>query len=155
MNYPIEDIQKKIAVAIKMLFINDSYLLEIGVHERTVAHKLAEYLQDEFPDWHVDCEYNKNEEHVKLLKGINECHKQKRTERIYPDIIIHKRGRKENLLVIELKTNGPEEVCDIRKLELLTKIDGGYEYRFGLFIRFNKTNEPTLKWYKSGILYEA
>lgn len=63
--------------------------------------------------------------------------------------------KRKNLLVIELKTNSPEEICDFRKLELLTDPGHGYAYTLGLYIKFNGTNEPTMKWYTNGIIYEA
>ena len=51
--------------SIRLLIKNDFYLLEIGTNERSVAHKLAEYLQQEFPNRHVDCEYNRHGERIK------------------------------------------------------------------------------------------
>jgi len=29
-------------------------LMEVGVNERSIAQKLPEYLQEQFPDWDVD-----------------------------------------------------------------------------------------------------
>lgn len=43
--YSDEEIKEGTYVALDQLFKNDSFLLEINVHERSVAHKLAEYLQ--------------------------------------------------------------------------------------------------------------
>ena len=34
--------------------------MQNDVSERTITHKLAEYLQDQFPELNVDCEYNRN-----------------------------------------------------------------------------------------------
>ena len=39
----------------------------MDANERSLTHKLAEYLQCEFPDWHVDCEYNRHGLDVKRL----------------------------------------------------------------------------------------
>lgn len=39
----------------------DKYLLDINVNERTITHKLAEYLGEHIPEFDVDCEYNRFE----------------------------------------------------------------------------------------------
>ena len=147
MNYSIDEINRKINVAIGILFKNDAYLLVNDVHERSVSHKLAEYLQGQFPDWNVDCEYDKKGIEPKKLDGIRECSEEKKTERVLPDIIIHQRNSDRNLLVLEIKTKNQESPCDIKKLELFTSGDGEYKYDFGLFIKFNGTNEPDLRWF--------
>ena len=155
MDYSIQEIQKKVHIAIGVLFKNDAFLLENEVHERSIAHKLAEYLQDEFPDWHVDCEYNRKGRDGKILKGIHECFEQRKTDRIFPDIIVHIRNTDKNLLVIEIKPNVNSDACDVKKLELLTKPDNGYEYKLGLYLSFNGLNRPIIEWFKDGERYES
>jgi hypothetical protein len=155
MDYSVQKMQEKVHMTLGVLFKNDSFLLEADVHERSIAHKLAEYLQDEFPDWNVDCEYNKKGRDNKILDGIQECSEQKTTDRIYPDIIVHIRNTDENLLVIEIKTNNQRDPCDIKKLQLLTKPRNGYEYKLGLYMRFNHLDNPVLEWFKNGRRYEA
>ena len=154
MKYEHEEIKKKVNIAIDILFKNDSFLLEKDVNERSISHKLAEYIQIQFPEWHVDCEYNKKMFDKKMLEGIKGCSEQKKTDRIFPDIIIHQRNTNKNLLVIEIKTNNQDDPCDIRKLELFTQKDGKYVYAWGLFIKFNRTNSPILIWYKDGEIYK-
>jgi len=148
--YEWEEIKNKVEIAIHILFEKDAFLLDNDTNERSVSHKLAEYLQILFPDWHVDCEYNRRGYEIKELEGIEECSEEIRTNRVYPDIIIHQRGTIRNLLVVEIKTNTPESVCDIEKLKLFTSEHGEYRYDFGLFIKFNRTNNPTMKWYANG-----
>jgi len=155
MDYSVQEIQKKVHITLGVLFKNDSFLLEAEVHERSIAHKLAEYLQDEFPDWNVDCEYNKKGRDNKILDGIQECSEQKTTDRIYPDIIVHIRNTDKNLLVIEIKTNNQRDPCDFKKLQLLTKPRNGYEYKLGLYVRFNHLDNPVLEWFNNGRRYEA
>jgi hypothetical protein len=151
--YEFKEIGKKVIFAIDIFFKNDSLLLEINASERTISHKLAEYLQTQFPEWHVDCEYNRKENEIKRLNAIEECSEQKRTDRIFPDIIIHHRRVNENLLVIEVKSN-QDDLCDRRKLKLLTQKNGEYGYDWGLYIQFNNTEKPNLTWYKEGLIYE-
>lgn len=144
------EMQAKLQSAIGLLFRNDSFLLEKNVHERSVAHKLAEYLQQLWPEWNVDCEYDKKGLDPKRLDGINGCSEQRRTDRVLPDIVIHRRSSDLNLLVIEIKTKHADCECDYRKLELFTSENGVYKYRYGLFIRFKRLNPPEIKWYVNG-----
>ena len=155
MKYEHEEIKKKVNFAIDILFKNDSFLLEKDVNERSISHKLAEYLQILFPEWHVDCEYNRKMFNTtKMLEGIKGCSKQKKTDKIYPDIIVHRRATNDNLLVIETKKGEKDDLCDIRKLELFTEKGGKYVYEWGLFIKFLKTEKPSLTWFKNGKKYE-
>ena len=147
-----EGIKQKVKVALGALFKTDSFLLENDVNERSISHKLAEYLQKQFPDWNVDCEYDKKGDATKKLSGIEKCRESSSTI-VYPDIIIHERSKKNNLLVIEIKTKNQDPICDIEKLRLFTS-NREYKYNFGLFIKFNKTNQPVLAWYKDGEKYE-
>ena len=139
-NYSIQEIGKKLRICIEILYKKDLFLIENCVSERSISHKLAEYLQVEFPDWNVDCEYNRMYDQVKELKGINECSAQRTTDRIYPDIIVHERNTDKNLVVIEIKVNIDDDY-DIKKLEKLTSTTGKFSYKVGYFIRFSKEGE--------------
>jgi len=111
------EIIEKLRSAIRTLFNQDAFLLEHNANERAVSHKLAEYLQQQFPDYNVDCEYNRDGSDIKKLDGIRECESNK-TDRVLPDILVHIRGHDEdNLIVIEIKTNLNNESCDTKKLE--------------------------------------
>jgi len=119
-----EEIENKIQTSIGILFKKDAFLLLHAAHERSVTHKLAEYLQKEFPDYHVDCEYNKHSKEVKkLLRKCSEKELEKRTcgkssDRIYPDIVVHIRGNDgKNLLVIEAKIKVRNETKKTKKIE--------------------------------------
>jgi hypothetical protein len=59
-------------------------------------------------------------------------------QNVIPDIIVHKRGDSDNLLVIEVeKTNQHDHAeKDLWKLERLIE-DPKYDYQFALFIKFN------------------
>lgn len=146
-----DEVKASFFVALDQLFKNDAFLLQSGVneagdemergaHERSVAHKLAEYLQSQFPGWHVDCEYNRDGLQVKTQKG---------TRRVFPDIVVHHRGIKDNLLVIELKTSKESNKEDLEKLRQFTE-NGKYEYQLGVSIRLVKDKIEKLIWYKNG-----
>jgi len=148
-DYSEDEIRKRTRIALGILRKSDFFLLAKGVNERSIAHKFAEYLQEQFPDWNVDCEYNRKGIKPKELKDIRECDERKKTNRVFPDIIVHQRNTKRNLLVIELKKTGLDSRCDIKKLELLTNMEGNYGYSLGLFVQFDNSL-PKLKWFKDG-----
>jgi hypothetical protein len=155
MNYNFEEINQKVNVAIGVLLKNDAELLKIDVHERSITHKFAEYLQFQFPDWNVDCEYNrKGEFGMKDIHGdIEECTEHKRQYRVFPDIIVHQRKiTKCNLLVIEVKknTSNKKKECDERKLKFFTDPKFEYHYSYGLFVEFYDSLMCKGDWYKDG-----
>ncbi|MEQ8191441.1 MAG: hypothetical protein ABRQ39_25980 [Candidatus Eremiobacterota bacterium] len=191
--------------ASKKLLQSDSYLLKYDINEPSITHKLAEYLQqelrkyNEFNDYHVDCEYNKElndiktgkkykitEKSLKILgkeeidtKQLNNLKGKEFSEqylynklnneyeyslghidkimentvmRVYPDIIIHKRGTENNLLVIEStkSTHSPSKKCnDKNKLKNYRDKQG---YKHILYIEFyiGEKYDVELTWYKNG-----
>ena len=60
----MDDLFKKLKEALdeatEDLKKNDEPLLMHNVNERSITHKLAEYLQKHLPEYNVDCEYNRN-----------------------------------------------------------------------------------------------
>lgn len=148
----IPQVKHKFGVALGLLLENDSYLVTHRANERSITHKLAEYLQPEFPHWNVDCEYDIDGWELKRLEGIQECDERRRTSQVLPDIIVHVRGSRMNLLVVEVKTNpNADESCDIKKLRLFTLHSGDYRYRLGVFLRLNPDGaEPDLHWFIDG-----
>lgn len=152
----LQEIKEKVIIALQCFYSNDAYLIEYQVAERALTHKLAEYLQKLFPDYNVDCEYNKvgdgDPKRIDLLmaaqqdcpQDCNKCAANKCV--VFPDIIVHKRGRDENILVIEAKTawSGQAQVNDYKKLQAL--IDSGeYHYQLGVAFRFSENFEETIK----------
>lgn len=136
-------IVEKVKRAVRMVLRNDLFLLRITAHELAIAHKLAEYLQHEFPDFHVDFDYNKREEQPKTLNDAD----------VRPDIIVHIRDTKCNLLIVEIKKSDdpPSEIEEAigRVNDFISNED--FKYAFGLVIVFNVGEDyqkkPILKWY--------
>jgi hypothetical protein len=147
------EIIRKINVALDLFYEKDKHLIEINVHERSIAHKFAEYLQLLFPDYNLDCEYDKRGKYTKKLEDIRQCAKERTTNRILPDIIIHERGYdRNNLVIFEIKSKSGATACDIKKLELLTKESGQFRYHFGFFVRFGSERaECELRLFINGI----
>lgn len=136
----------KVRIALQQFFDNDHDLLSIGVNERSVSHKLAEYLQTQFSDLKVDCEYNRHLEDIKTMKGLKRMIEEEGpleaddldASTVYPDVIVHKRRTDDfNLLVVEMKTRPTDrgEEKDKAKLKLFTGPE--FRYQFGLYIALN------------------
>ena len=140
-----QDIFERLSRAIEVLIEQDSYLFKADLHERSITHKFAEHLQREFPEWSVDCEYNRDGHEPKrlLLPSISPDPADDGCERsVFPDIIIHHRGQGvgRNLLVIEAKksTSGSDDGWDELKLRKFKEQLG---YRYALFVRFRTREE--------------
>ena len=103
--------------------------------KRSIVFWFGVYLYEllknsEFKGYDLDVEYNRNFDDVKRTENF---------ERTYPDIILHKRGSKNNnLLIIEFKTswNNREEneSRDIMKLRDFINPNGKYRYKHALFV---------------------
>ncbi len=143
--------------ALSEFLLKERFLLENNINERSLTHKLAEYLQKHFPDYNVDCEYNRmmeDEHYVKKTLGLPTDEKAKISDTtqktVYPDIIIHKRGNNnDNLLVIEVKksTNSNNKDFDFQKLRASTK---ELKYKLGLYLEFNKKGISNFELFKNG-----
>lgn len=128
--------------------------MELNVGERSIAAKLAAYMQPLFPTYDVDAEYNRHGIDPKRLPGGHEC-KEAQEPLIVPDIIVHRRGHdRANLLVAEVKksTNLEPRSCDESKVRGIRE---HFAYRFGLLIEvqagpsWNRV-DPRLQWVESG-----
>ncbi|HUW05551.1 MAG TPA: hypothetical protein VMW01_04755 [Williamwhitmania sp.] len=125
-----KEIKDRLNKALDKLYVRDWYLLKNGVHERSITHKLAEYIQELFPDYDVDCEYDRDNENEdgNFKKQIHELvteelrYRKKSITKIpndgwmedkdlnmyisifhrnfFPDIIVHKRGTNSHNLLI-------------------------------------------------------
>jgi hypothetical protein len=104
-----ESIVRKVHDALQLLLKKDIDLLYIDVAERTIAARLASYLQSLFPEWHVDVEYNRDGHNPKRImlpyhQDFNPDNTANPT--VSPDIIVHRRRTDENLLdIIGIKSN--------------------------------------------------
>jgi hypothetical protein len=146
-------VEKKVNCALDALVKNDLFLLQTDVNERSVSHRLAEYLQGFFPSWHVDCEYNRDHDRKKELTYPlpSEPIDSLRARTVFPDIIIHCRNTTHNLLVIEMKKDAnsdrDEEEKDKNKLRAFLKPP--YCYQYGLFIAFDNDGGSKLEWFET------
>lgn len=139
---PFEDVRSRVEEALRCFYLNDSCLVHIGAHERSMTFRLGMYLQLFFSGWDVDCEYNR--------KGTRPKTNSK-NRKVLPDVIIHHRNTPENLLAIEAKPpHASQDKIDGDKKKIVEYVEHKpLRYRFGLFIEFKDNFEDTcadLRW---------
>ena len=118
-------------------------LLVNAVHERTIGAHFMAALEQCYPSYQVDSEYNKN------LLDRKEAVYLGRKRRIYPDIVVHTRQRHtRNHLAIEIKpaTGKPNEIRKDRfKLKALRRAPYSYPHTY---LMFYSTGENAAIWFK-------
>lgn len=133
----MNEIDEYLIKAFERMIDNEVNLL--SVHEIAYAHRLAIYLEEvlienNYGDYNIDLEYNRDGIDEKKLIYLKD---EKVDEyAIRPDIIVHKRNKKENLIAIELKKDDISD-NDKNKVEQLCKNEN-YEYENGYCISINK-----------------
>jgi len=170
MTYTLDEVKQKVKQSLHELWHNDKHLLKVDASERSIMHRLAIYIEREFREYNVDCEYNREGNDTKRYReiidniskaGISADDTEAKTA--FPDIIIHKRGNNtDNLLVIEVKklTAGPTKIDKIDKKKLIAFLDTNqlnYKYGFALQIPVGGGSTAKLFWFEQGArkqLYE-
>ena len=136
--------------ALTELLSTDQDLLAIDANERAITFRFAMYLQRLFPDWTVDCEYNRDGTDPKKLGHMDlyPDSEDEEAKTVFPDVIVHRRGTRQNHLVLEFKksTSRVDRRIDLRKL-VGYKRQLGYEH--ALFVEVGTEGQPVvtaLEW---------
>jgi hypothetical protein len=125
------------------------FLLAIDANERSLSHHLAIYLFPRFPQWDVDCEYNRDgiDDHkvLDLPARTQPTATDVDARTVFPDIIVHRRGQPgaaNNLLVVEVKKssnkNAAEFVYDRVKLRQFQR-EFGYQNAYLVVLNTDNT----------------
>lgn len=149
--YSKEQIENILNKSIDELFEKDSQIIleSYNLHERTITHKLAIYIEKHFQDTHyvVDVEYNRMRnvygENVignAIGKNLDFEKYGKDPSNVYPDIIVHKRDTNNNLLEIELKMQWKNTKRDFDYQKINEYIDQ-LGYQFGVYIELTENRE--------------
>jgi len=143
--------------AINKCYEQDKTLIDRSMEQACVA-RIYYYMQEaintenkysSLRNYNLDCEYNKNGEHI---KETQRCPKGTK-----PDLVLHKRGNNEgNLLLVEFKSRKGYykkhaeigKYIDIIKLEDFTT-DYMYNYKLGAFVQLYK-REPKYTFFSNG-----
>jgi DNA-binding transcriptional regulator WhiA len=171
----VADVKDGLIICLKTLIEKDQFLLVHDVSERSISHRLGVYLSQYFKGLDVDCEYNSNVEadngkkYIVLLKerarelGLlkqDEVDQELIYRAVFPDIIVHKRGRNgstNNTLIVEIKksSSNSRHDYDREKLRAYTSShdENRLKYLIGAFVCIGvgkKNNGYSLEWYCNG-----
>ncbi|MEZ8448322.1 hypothetical protein AB6C93_21015 [Vibrio splendidus] len=136
------DVGPQVINALQCFIENDSYLLRVNANERSLTHRIGMYLQAEFSNYHVDCEYNRDDHEPKeLYIGTEDTDVyDDNAMTVYPDIIVHRRGSNDhNLLVIEFKKTS-SKVNSNKDIVKLNAYKRDLNYTHALFIELGTTH---------------
>jgi hypothetical protein len=135
---PRDLVSNALDLSIEALWARDRYLLEAGTSERSLTHQLAVHLSPFFPEYSVDCEYNRDGFDVKRLalperRGTQDDSLDAVT--VFPDVIVHQRGtNRRNLLVVEVK-KASSRISDEYDFQKLRAFKAELQYTFAAHLR--------------------
>jgi hypothetical protein len=154
MSYSKEKISEIVVNSISLLKEKQPmlFLKEDDIAERAVSAALHTFFIPHFPDYDVNCEYNRmtDENGIQISKRIHRNPYNENTSRVFPDIIVHQQKNGDNnLLVVEIKMEwkNAEKDDDYKKLIGYTT-DLRYEY--GLYIELGEKGITEMTWFQNG-----
>jgi hypothetical protein len=122
------------AAAVRALLQNKD-LAYADPAERALVGRIRDLLHGQYAGWSIDLEWNRREDVIKRLRyGL--CDDELiGKDAIVPDLIVHRVGKRENLLVVEVKKSTNKDFeGDIWKLKGMTEQAGAYGYLVGLHL---------------------
>lgn len=168
-------IVKSIKEGIDRLGQQDTWLWQNDLSERSLAHRLAVYLEPLFPGYDVDCEYNGDvgsldgqkrifmlEQQLRQAIGVKKFESDFMENEVidrlvFPDIIVHRRGTNEhNLCVLEIKKSTSRVPAHYDRLKLsayTSNVNGNtLRYKLGVFIllRMDVHVQYELEFFQNG-----
>lgn len=143
----------KVVAALKEFYAREAFLFEHDLGERTLTHRLAVHVERQFPDFQVDCDFDRlgprtlNLPHGSIVSTDDHLGKS-----IYPDIVVHQRGVPNNLIAIEVRKahNHQPVEHDRQKLRALTDPHIWFAYWIGVLLTLGKNNVTSTEVYASG-----
>ena len=160
-----ELLEAAVDAACDQLVKRDRQLFKRNVNERSFSHKFAMYLQQEIEawkeEWDIDCEFNRDaqdtgEDYAKQLQLVNKIDSlstsvyDEDAKTVFPDVIIHRRGQGNNLLVVEMKKNTASNTNSaFDKLHKLPAYVNQLKYQSAVFILVDLENvQCVTEWIK-------
>src|SRR6202012_3697637 len=148
----------KFVAALKEFYAREAFLFEQDLGERALTHRLAVQLERQFPDFEVDCDFDRlGARTLNLPRGSivsTDDHLGKST---YPDIVVHQRAIPNNLLAIEVRkaSNHQPVEHDRQKLRALTDPHFWFAYSIGVLVVLGKNNVTASEVYVASEPVEA
>lgn len=115
--------------------LGDKELAYADPAERALVARIRDLLHGQYEGWSIDLEWNRREDVIKRLRyGLSDDELIGK-DAIVPDLIVHRVGKRENLLVVEVKKSTNKDFDgDIWKLKGMTEQAGPYGYAVGLHL---------------------
>jgi hypothetical protein len=143
----------KIVAAIAALYAREAFLFEHDLGERALTHRLAVHLERQFPDFEVDCDYDRlGERTLQLPRGSIVSTDDHLGKSVYPDIVVHQRHSSNTLLAVEVRKAGNHQPLehDRHKLRALTDPHLWFAYWIGALVTLGKTSVTSSEVYVAG-----
>jgi len=143
----------RLIAALREFYAHEAFLLERDLGERTLTHRLAVYIEKQFPGWEGDCDYNRlGERTMRLPHGTIVSTDDHLGKSVYPDIIVHQREIPNNLLAIEVRkaSNHQPIEHDQHKLKALTDPHLWFAYAVGTLVTLARRNVVHSEVYAGG-----
>jgi hypothetical protein len=143
----------KVVAALKEFYAREAFLFEHDLGERTLTHRLAVELERQFPEFEVDCDYDRlgprtlNLPHGSIVSTDDHLGKS-----VYPDIVVHQRTVPNNLLAIEVRKAGNHQPIehDRHKLRALTDAHIWFAYWIGALVILGRSGVTASEVYVAG-----
>jgi hypothetical protein len=148
----------KVVAAIVGLYAREAFLFEHDLGERALTHRLAVHLERQFPDFDVDCDYDRlGERTLQLPRGSIVSTDEHLGKSIYPDIVVHQRQVPNTLLAVEVRkaSNHQPVEHDRHKLRALTDPHLWFAYWIGALVILGKNSVTASEVYVAGKQDEA
>ena len=148
----------KVVTALQEFYARETFLLEKDLGERTLTHRLAVHVENEFPGWEVDCDYDRlGDRTLRLPHGTIISTDDHLGKSVYPDIVVHQRAIPNNLVALEVRKSANHQPVehDQHKLRALTDPHLWFAYWIGVFVTLGKKQVTTAEIYTGGVRDEA
>jgi hypothetical protein len=148
----------KVITALREFYSHEAYVLEKDLGERTLTHRLAVYIEKQFPGWQVDCNYDRlGERTLRLPHGTIVSTDDHLGKSVYPDIVVHQREIPNNLMAVEVRkdTNHQPVEHDQHKLQALTDPHVWFAYWMGVLVTLGKKQVASSEVYVGGVIEPA
>ena len=145
----------KVITALREFYAHEAFLLEKDLGERTLTHRLAVYVERQFPGWQVDCNYDRlGERTLRLPHGSIVSTDDHLSKSIYPDVVVHQREIPNNLLAIEVRKDSNHQPLehDRHKLQALTDPHVWFAYWIGVLVTLARKNVASSEVYVGGVV---
>jgi hypothetical protein len=144
---------EKVVAALKGFYARETFLFEQDLGERALTHRLAVQLERQFPDFEIDCDFDRlGPRTLNLPRGSIVSTDDHLGKSVYPDIVVHQRAVPNNLLAIEVRkaTNHQPVEHDRHKLRALTDPHIWFAYWIGVLVTLGKNAVTSSEVYVSG-----